>query len=122
MENMDRLEMEGKNSEKAKPEDAAQEADVKQKEAAKQTGPPENRIDISIVWINGRVAVKAPANPIMVMKVIGQALDAISNEYLEIARKAQAQKMFEPGPEVGFVPDPNTQKVVDAVEKQIIGG
>ncbi len=108
----------------AKTTDAAKELkrdpSTKEQPEENRAGPPkENRIEISIVWVNGRVAVKAPSNPIMIMKVLGQAMDTISNEFLDIARKAEAKAMFEPGPEVPYTQE--NKQVIAAANRELMG-
>ena len=96
---------------KAEPEDA--------KKQPEQAGPPQNRSEISIIMLNGRVAVKAPANPILFMKMIGDALGIVSNEFLEMARKAEAKQMFDPGADVPYTQE--GKQVIAAAQKELMG-
>ena len=69
--------------------------------------------------LNGRVAVKAPANPILFMKMIGDALGIVSNEFLEMARKAEAKQMFDPGADVPYTQE--GKQVIAAAQKELMG-
>ena len=96
---------------KAEPEDV--------KKQPEQAGPPQNRSEISIIMLNGRVAVRAPSNPILFMKMIGDALGIVSNEFLEMARKAEAKQMFDPGADVPYTQE--GKQVIAAAQKELMG-
>ena len=49
----------------------------------------------------------------MVMKAIGDALSVVAGEFLAIAQKAEAKKMFNPGPNVPYSKE--AEKVIAAV-------
>ncbi len=104
-----------KELEPAEPEEAGAEPEKKAEPEKAEKETPPDRTEISIVHQDGKTLMKGPANPILLMKIFGEALQLAADEFLAIAKKAKAMEMFDAGPDVGYTPE--AKKVIQAVKR-----
>jgi hypothetical protein len=75
-----------------------------------------NRIEIGIVHQNGRTMVKGPGNPLIMMLVLGDALNVIAKQAMQVAADAGKSALIQPGNMT--VVD---KRVIEAAQKQVQG-
>jgi len=82
----------------------------------------EERIEISIVWQNGKIMMHGPGNPVIIMRVLGDALSAAADEFLKIAMEKKSSVILKPGPDVAFADARVVQEVQKNIQKNVIAG
>lgn len=75
-----------------------------------------NRIEVSIVWQDGKVMLNGPANPLAMMKVLGDALSVMADEFVKMGEDKGESMIATPGPGVLFT----NKEILDKAHREIL--